>query len=346
MRKGNLHAILAIVLIVIIPVLSAAETRLFVPQFRHSSGEDTQLLFANSNDHDVTLDLWAFTGAGRWLGQVQLSIGANATRSVTMGEAFGVAGETVNGWVGAVSTDDGLQLSYSWVGSTVESFEAETAAARGIDLSVRAAAGDVIRISNPNAVAANAVVTGRDLSGGYVGVREVTVDPFSQRELAVSSLFEGPASRLEIAANVDILAGVGQATELNGDVASSNGDAPDAAPMDLQIQTEAALGAYQVTLRFDPETVTFSPKDVTGGSAEGFESQPLVVRIDNVAGEMTIGSFQVGGSPSGQLVVARLTVSAANGMAPRFDLQIDEVTDLEGSSLVGSHLAVGLVPGR
>ena len=344
MRKGTLHFVLAILLIVVIPVLSAAETRLFVPQFRYSAGEDTQFLLANSNDHEVTLDLWAFTSDGRWLGQMQLAIGANSTRAVTLGEAFGLTEETLTGWVGAVSSDDGLQLSYSWVGNTVESFEAETAAASGIDLSVRDAAGDVIRISNPNAVAANAVVTGRDLSGGYVGVRELEIDPFAQRELAVSSLFDGTAGRLEIAANVDILAGVSEATELNGDVASSSGDASDT-PMDLQIQTDVALGAYQVTLRFDPDLVTFSSKDVTGGSAEGFESQPLVVRIDNVAGEMTIGSFQVGGTPAGQLVVARVNVSAANGMAPRFDLHIDEITDLEGLSLGGSQLAVGLIPG-
>jgi hypothetical protein len=253
--------------------------------------------------------------------------------------------ETLTGWVGAVSSDDGLQLSYSWVGNTVESFEAETADASGIDLSVQDSADDVLRISNPNAVVANAVVTGRDLSGGYVGVREVSVGPFGQTEVAVSTLFDGSAGRLEIAANVDILAGVGEATELDGGVASSDGDSQDAR-MDLQIQTDAALGAYQVTLYFDPELVTFSPKDVTGGSAEGFESQPLVVRIDNVAGEITIGSFQVGGSPAGQLVVARVNVPAANGMAPRFDLQIDEITDLEGSSLGGPELAVGLVPGR
>ena len=316
-----------------------------MPQFRYSAAEDTQLLLANSNDHEVTLDLWAFTSEGRWLGQIQLAIGANATRAVTLGEAFGLTEVSVTGWIGAVSADDGLQLTYSWVGSTVESFEAAMANASGIDLSVRDSAGDVLRISNPNAVVANAVVTGKDLSGGYVGVREVAVDPFGQREVAVSSLFEGSAGRLEIAANVDILAGVGEATVLNGDAASSNGDAPDS-PMDLQIQTDAALGAYQVTLHFDPALVTFSHKDVTGGSAEGFESQPLVVRIDNVAGEMTIGSFQVGGSPAGQLVVARVNVSAANGMAPRFDLQIDEITDLEGSSLGGSQLAVGLVPGR
>lgn len=88
-------------------------------------------------------------------------------------------------------------------------------------------------------------------------------------------------------------------------------------------------------ISFDPRVMQFSAKNVEGGSAEGFDSKPLVVNIDNIAGQMTIGSFQVGAQPSGRAAVARLKVIRSSAHNARFGIRVDEITDIAGKSLVG-----------
>jgi hypothetical protein len=111
----------------------------------------------------------------------------------------------------------------------------------------------------------------------------------------------------------------------------------------LVIDSEESIGAYQITLSFDPRAIQFSPKDIEGGLIEGFESKPLVVNIDNVAGQMTLGSFQVGARPIGRNAVARMRVAHKTGFPARFGLRIDEVTDTDGHSLSASSISVGMV---
>ncbi len=105
----------------------------------------------------------------------------------------------------------------------------------------------------------------------------------------------------------------------------------------LVIDSAESIGAYQVKLKFDPRMVQFSAKDVEGGSSAGFESKPLVVNIDNISGEMTIASFQVGAAPSGRVMVARLKAARE----ARFGMTVDEITDTTGKSLAG--VSVGIV---
>src|SRR3989304_8072810 len=106
-------------------MLAMAETRLYVPRFQFSDTEDTQFLIANENERDAVVDFWAFTSGGELLGQFQLTAPAHGTRSLTLGEAFQLTGQTVTGWIGAISREDGIQLSYSRIGEGVGAFEAQ-----------------------------------------------------------------------------------------------------------------------------------------------------------------------------------------------------------------------------
>lgn len=317
--------------------LAMAETRLFVPQFRFSDSEDTQFLIANQSDRDSSVDFWAFTSSGELLGQFHMPVRAHGTRALTLGEAFRLKDVDVSGWIGAVSSDDGIQLSYTRVGPNAESFEAQPWASREMLLSVADSEKDVVRFSNPNPFAASLTLRGTDPNGRFVGVEELSVAAFGQVEIPTANLLRGQAARLEVNSNADVLAELDRLANRRAGrtVRRLLEGEPDY--LALVIDSADSIGAYQVTLRFDPRAVQFSTKDVEAGLSDGFDSKPLVVNIDNAAGEMTIGSFQVGAQPSGRIVVARLR-TARN---VRFGLKVEEITDTTGKSL--SDVPVGIV---
>lgn len=327
---------------------AAAETRLFVPQFRYGPGEDTQFLAVNESDRETVLDLWAFTDSGELLGQFQLQLRPHSTRALMLGEALQLGGRQVTGWIGATSSDNGVQLSYSWIrdgagSGSVRTFDAQEWTAKETRLAVIDASKDVVRISNPNPFPAQITLTGRDAVGRFLATRDVTVGAFSQLELPISAVAEY-ATQVSVLSNADVLSAIDERRGSRLDHALQR-ERPAAAEeqLALLIDTEEALGAYQVTLRFDPRAVQFSARDVEGGAADGFESRPLAVNIDNVAGEITLASFQVGARPNGRIPVARLNVNRLSSAAPRFGIRVDEITNLEGESLSGTRIAVGLV---
>src|SRR5262249_50273401 len=86
----------------------------------------------------------------------------------------------------------------------------------------------------------------------------------------------------------------------------------------IVIDSEIPVGAFQLVLKFDPEAVKFSTDDVLGGTSEGFDTKPLAMGIDNVAGEIRIASFQLGSRPVGQTDVAHLRVHSLSSASPRF----------------------------
>ncbi len=334
-RRMSTAALLVLFIFVSIP--AHADTRLYVPQFQFNDREDTQFLIANQNDHDATVDFWAFTSVGELLGQFQMPVKAHGTHALTLGEAFQLTGSTLSGWIGAVSSDDGIQLSYTRIGATSESFEAQQWASREVQLGLDESGKEVVRISNPNPFAASITINGTDQSGRFVGVQELSVAAFGQLEVPASGLLSGQASRLRVSSNADVLALVDRPSNQRGRPAVPQVDEQEPDSLGLVIDSSESIGAYQVTLSYDPRAVQFSAKDIEGGAAEGFDSKPLVVNIDNVSGQITIGSFQVGAHPNGRITVARLR-AARNA---RFGIKVDEITNAEGQSLSG--LSVGVV---
>ncbi len=320
--------------------IAMGETRLYVPQFRYGPREDTQFLVANTNDRDVTLDVWAFTSNGELLGQFQLAVRAHGTRALTVGEAFGLSGEEAAGWVGAVSSDEGIQLSYTHIGEETRSYEARQWTSKEVQLTIHDLSKEVMRVSNPNAFAAQVAVRSTDSNGRFLGVREISVGPFAQLELPVAHVGYGNARQLDIVSSADLFASIDEGVSKRQFVRSKI-DRGESVEMALVIDTKESLGAYQITLSFDPELAQFSAKDVEGGSAEGFESKPLVINADNVEGRLTLGGFQVGAAPAGRVAVARLRL--ANQAVSQFRIHVDEVSDVEGDSMSAADFAVGLV---
>ena len=348
-RKASWWFVLLSALLLAATGTAFAETRLFVPQFRYDANEDTQLLVANQNDQDSVLDFWAFSSDGEFLGQFQMQLRAHSTRSLMLGNALRLDGRAVGGWIGAVSADNGIQLSYSSIRDSAETdsirtFDAQEWITRETLLSVENSEKSVVRISNPNPFPAQVTVRGSDASGSFVGARDLMVEPFSQVETTVQSLVGRSASRINVLSNADVLTAVDEARALRRALTGSvSRVAANAQEIAVIIDSDEPLGAYQLTLRFDPEAVQFATRDIEGGSVDGFDSRPLVVNIDNYAGELTLASFQVGARPSGRLVVARLNVVPQSTAAPRFGIHVAEITDIAGVSLPAGKVAVGLV---
>src|SRR5262245_27561520 len=118
MRKSTAQLSMAVLLaLTLLAAPALADTRLFVPAFSSGNGEDTQLLLANNNDHPSKVDLWTFSSNGSLLGQVQLTLAAHSTKSLTMSQALHLARRgSIKGWIGAVSPDAGIQMSYVRLG--------------------------------------------------------------------------------------------------------------------------------------------------------------------------------------------------------------------------------------
>ncbi len=337
MKKTTvLISTVAMMALILVSTSAMAETRLYVPQFRFSDSEDTQFLIANQNDRDTTVDLWAFTSSGELLGEFQMPVKAHGTKSLTLGEALRLKGASATGWIGAVSRDDGIQLTYTRIDGSTALFEAQEWTSREVALNVSESGKSTVRLSNPNPFAASLTITGTDHNGRYVGTEQVSVRPFGQIELPSSGIAGGRAAKLQVASNADVVAVIDAETERP----AGKGGLKDSVQFEdlaIVIDSTESIGAYQVSLTFDPALAQFSAKDIDGGSAEGFDSKPLVVNIDNAAGQITIASFQVGSHPGGRVAVARLKAP----LGIRFGIQVDEITDTTGKSLPG--LSVGMV---
>ena len=347
MKKPNIASLMILTAALLISLsfaeIASAQTRLFVPTINYNSREDTQLLAANNNDTDAQLDLWAFSAKGELIGQYQMMVKAHGTRSVTLGEAFLLGDRSVQGWLGAVSNAPGVQVSYSRIGDLTETFDATEWSARESLLTLTESGKGTVNFSNPNAFAATVTVQGVDSYGRVVGNQAVELAPFAQRAMP-SSAFGNQAARLNVMANADIVTTIDETTlERIPGVRKFSTEDTVVDPMGLVIEGPEGIGAYQITLSFDPAAVQFSSKDIEAGVSEGFDTKPLVVNIDNVAGQITIASFQVGARPEGQSLVAKLNVTRRRGMSARFGIKIDEITNTEGKSLVGTGLSVGLV---
>ena len=332
----------ASLLCALFPGAAVAEARLFVPLFRCGPAEDTNLLILNAGEYEARVDLWAFTGAGDFLGQVQLWVPAHGSQTLTVADAFGLDGAIATGWLGAVSTTEELQLSYILEGETSQSFDGVAAGSAEAEVAVTDPAGQVLRITNPSGFPVQVVVRSTDASGAFLELREVSVAPFAQLEIPPASGEDGRVSKLAVTANAEVITSI---DEIHRSSEQTLGFAADQQQFELVIESEQAIGAYQVTLDFDPAVVQLSTTDIQGGSSSGFDTKPLVVGIDNAAGKLTVGSFQVGSGPRGRVSVAVIRVHAA-GAIPRFGINVDEVTDLIGNSLTQKALSVGLIRSR
>jgi hypothetical protein len=325
----------------------AADTQLFVPSFSTGAAEDAQLLLLNGNDADSPVQLWAFTSRGELLGQLQLTLKARSTRTLTLADAFNLRGAEMTGWLSAISRDQNIQLSYVQLvnGLASEPIEALKLDSNENLLSVADPSRQSVRIANPNAFPADVNFEGVDASGGFLKTQSLRVAAFSQIDVPIGQALGGSTAQLRVHANAHVISTIDQSAERAASQAAQAGAAL-ADDFALTINTEEALGAYHVTLRYDPQAVEFSAAGITGGTADGFDSKPLVINIDNAAGIMTIASFQVGENPRGNVRVARINALRKTGAGLRFQLQPNEIADVEGNSLNGSGVSVGLVRAR
>src|SRR6266850_547466 len=318
---------------------ASAETRLFVPHFTIGPEGDLQFLAINANERDSRLDLWAFTSAGNLVGQVQLALKAHSTRTFTMKEAFSLPGAELKGWMGAVSTDENIQVSYRRIGGSLDesgssAIDAVEWVSRETTLDFRNPPREVLRLSNPNSFAAHVTVNGRGESGVSIGTHALTIAPFAQTEINVRRVFGDSVKDASVSSTAEIVS----STRAEYDVIESIRDVPSAVvpeALALMINSDRGVGAYQVTVQFDPKSVQFNAEDIGGGSAEGFDTKPLVVNIDNANGKLTMASFQVGHKQAGQLLVARVRVRRRPGADVRFGIHVEEVTDIMGNSILG-----------
>jgi hypothetical protein len=320
-----------------------AETRLFVPQFRTGPDTDTQLLVINTGERDATLDLWAFRQSGDLIGQYQLPVAAQSTKSVTLGDIFQLKTESVTGWIGAVSSSDGLQLSYTLDGGRSGSHEAKEWGSRENRLIISDPATEVVHFANPNPFATSMNLSGIDDEGRTLSPETMTLAPFAQLEVAASKVLGGRARQLKVAGNADIISDLNVQSSEQPPVRPSVSVAARGRDLALVLNSTAPLGAYQVTVRFDPAIFRFQAADIQGGTTAGFDSPPLVVNVDNVGGNLTIGSFQIGARPVGRIDVAHIHTSAGLLPSPAlFGLTLETVTDVAGKTIAGQAVSLGL----
>lgn len=312
-----------------------AETRFFVPEFHVGAGTDTQLLMNNKEDVDATVDIWAFSRDGQLVGQAQLGLKARATKSFTVSELFG-SDHATTGWLAVFSSTNSSEMSYRLIGmgSQSEAQEAETVPSRQAMLDT--ASGQVLRISNPSSIRNTVTARKVDENGSFAGLQEVSIEPFGQAELALDSSNQ----RLELSGTGEFLSFIGEKHPEVVEHAKENSGRDSRVA--LIIDSEVPLGAFQVLLQFDPKVLTFSSDDIDGGTAEGFDSKPLAIGIDNAAGEIRIASFQVGNHPVGQIDVAHLRLRASGNTPAGFGLRVEEVTDLRGESILRNRPTIRL----
>ncbi len=307
-----------------------AQSRFFIPEFHVGSGADTQLLMNNKDDRDGTVDVWAFSKSGELIGQVQLGLKARGTRSFTLSEMFGSTSAERTGWLAAFSSTDASELSYRVIGVSTESETHEAESVPSRQATVDAASGSVLRLSNPSSVRNTVTARKLDANGAFAGIQEVSIAPFGQVELALGG--SDARQHLELNGTGDFLSFIGEKhPEIAARVQHAGGQESRVA---IVIDSEVALGAFQIVLSFDPNSVTFSADDVEAGTSEGFDSKPLAVGIDSDAGEIRIASFQVGNHPIGRIDVAHLRMRTTGKLPSGFGIRVEEITDVKGESIL------------
>src|SRR5207249_6580266 len=118
-----------------------------------------------------------FTSEGRLAGQFQVTVARNSTRSLTLGETFQLS-DAVSGWMGTVSKDDRITISYSLVADRRtagygESYDAVDWTARFFHETLADTKRQVIRIANPNGFPAQVILNGLDQAGSVVARHDV-----------------------------------------------------------------------------------------------------------------------------------------------------------------------------
>ena len=235
---------------VLFPAVTAAESRLFVPLFRTGPGQDTQLLFMNTKDTAVPVELWAFSSEGQLLGQFQLWLAAHQSRGLAIRDAFRLGDHSVQGWIGAVSPDDGIQLSYSVRGERTSAFDAVTTGSHEIVLD-GVKTGQEVHVANPNPTTADVVLRHLGASGAFLGIEEHQIDPFCILQVPVPAA--DSIARVEVTSNLEVF---GQLEEAGAapTVTSAFGERTRT-KLELVIESDQPIGAYQVTIRSGTDPV-------------------------------------------------------------------------------------------
>ncbi len=109
--------------------------------------------------------------------------------------------------------------------------------------------------------------------------------------------------------------------------------------IDVVVTSSTPVGGYQVTLTFDPALVSLSVDNVSGGDAP-FSDKPITVNVNNVSGQVTLNTFQLGASPQGSLTVARLRFTPKAVGISSLTVTSSTVVDVEGEDLVAATVSL------
>jgi len=112
--------------------------------------------------------------------------------------------------------------------------------------------------------------------------------------------------------------------------------------VDVVVTSSTPVGGYQLTFTFDPSLVSLSSDNVSGGDAP-FSDKPITVNIDNVSGQVTLNTFQVGASPQGTLTVARLRFTPKAVGTSSLTVTSTTVVDVEGEDLTAATVSLSPV---
>ncbi len=121
---------------------------------------------------------------------------------------------------------------------------------------------------------------------------------------------------------------------------ANGGSTVTPAIVSVNINSATAVGAYQATINYDKTVVSLQQSNVTGGNGAGFTSPPTTINIDNVAGKVTLNSFQTGNAPSGAFTVANLSFASVALGTTNLTLSGVTLTNTTGGDLPASGLSL------
>src|SRR5262249_31108219 len=160
------------------------------------------------------------------------------------------------GWLGVVSNQNGVQLTYTVSGSHDHAQARDAQPEPVHQLTVEAAANEkMLKISNASSIPNTVTLRKIDSSGRFLGIQQLLVAPFPQLELPVSA-----GTKLEMSATSDFVADRDD-VQRNGP-----GKMPPLTPSDdalaVIIDSETPIGAYQLHLQFDPRLAQIAVEDI------------------------------------------------------------------------------------
>jgi hypothetical protein len=109
--------------------------------------------------------------------------------------------------------------------------------------------------------------------------------------------------------------------------------------VDVFVTSGTPVGGYQLTFTFDPSLVSLSADNVFGADAP-FSDKPITINIDNVSGQVTLNTFQVGASPQGTLTVAGLRFTPKAVGTSSLTVTSTTVVDVEGEDLAAATVTL------